>query len=56
MVSTRTDSGRISLTDLAKMPVDEREELMRGMYFEVDLDELREWEEGTGTDGLDDDE
>ncbi len=42
------------MTDLAKMPIPEREELMKGLYFEVDLEELREWEEATGADGLDD--
>jgi hypothetical protein len=56
LVATREESGRITLSELANMPVAEREELMKGMHFEVDVDELAEWEEATGADGLDDDE
>lgn len=38
------------------MPLAERESYLRLMHFEVDMDELHAWEEGTGADGLDDED
>ncbi|MEX0784871.1 MAG: hypothetical protein WD557_19730 [Dehalococcoidia bacterium] len=49
------ESERQTLGDLAGMSLAEREPYLRSMYFEVDEDELREWD-ATLADGLDDDD
>ncbi|MGH2609024.1 MAG: hypothetical protein ACRDHF_08025 [Tepidiformaceae bacterium] len=52
----RRQRGRPTFMELARMPLAEREPYLRAMHFEVDKEELREWEEATIADGLPDDE
>lgn len=45
-----------TFAELLRMPLHERSKWLSQMSFEVDVDELREWDEATGADGLDDDD
>jgi hypothetical protein len=45
-----------TFTELARMSLEEREPYLRSMHFEVDMEELKAWEDLTIGDGLDDDD
>lgn len=48
-------AGRPTFVEIARMSLAEREPYLTAMHFEIDEDELREWDEATGA-GVDDDE
>lgn len=55
VVARRGSNGSMpTFVELLRMPLGERSKWLVQMNFEVDMDELHAWEEGTGSDGLDD--